>query len=76
MLDCDNGSYDAWYWPHPPVYMPKACNLEDVEKVKQWVNIPVICGGRFDNPELAEKEIAAGKIDMMGMVVHYLQILI
>ena len=67
MLDCDNGSYDAWYWPHPPVYMPKACNLEDVEKVKQWVNIPVICGGRFDNPELAEKEIAAGKIDMMGM---------
>lgn len=67
MLDCDNGSYDAWYWPHPPVYMPKACNLEDVEKVKQWVNIPVICGGRFDDPELAEKEIAAGKIDMMGM---------
>lgn len=67
MLDCDNGSYDAWYWPHPPVYMPKACNLEDVERVKQWVNIPVICGGRFDDPELAEKEIAAGKIDMMGM---------
>ncbi len=24
MLDCDNGTYDAWYWPHPPVYMPKA----------------------------------------------------
>lgn len=67
MLDCDNGSYDAWYWPHPPVYMPKACNLEDVEKVKQWVNIPVICGGRFDNPELADKEIGEGKIDMMGM---------
>ena len=67
MLDCDNGSYDAWYWPHPPVYMPKACNLEDVEKVKQWVNIPVICGGRFDDPALAEKEIATGKIDMMGM---------
>ena len=36
--------------------MPKACNLEDVEKVKQWVNIPVICGGRFDDPELAEKD--------------------
>lgn len=67
MLDCDNGSYDAWYWPHPPVYMPKACNLKDVELVKQWVDIPVICGGRFDDPDLAEKEIAEGKIDMMGM---------
>lgn len=67
MLDCDNGSYDAWYWPHPPVYMPKACNLEDVEKVKQWVNIPVICGGRFDDPKLADQVIGEGKIDMMGM---------
>ena len=67
MLNCDNGSYDAWYWPHPPVYMPKACNLEDVEKVKTWVNIPVICGGRFDDPELADRKIAEGKIDMMGM---------
>ena len=67
MLDCDNGSYDAWYWPHPPVYMPKACNLEDVEKVKQWVNIPVICGGRFDDPKLADEVIGEGKIDMMGM---------
>ena len=24
MLNCDNGTYDAWYWPPPPVYMPKA----------------------------------------------------
>ncbi|MFR5322286.1 MAG: hypothetical protein ACLTGQ_13635 [Mediterraneibacter gnavus] len=28
MLDCDNGSYDSWFWPHPPMYMPKACNLK------------------------------------------------
>ena len=34
MLNCDNGSYDSWFWAHPPVYMPKACNLADVEKVK------------------------------------------
>ena len=30
MLNCDNGTYDAWYWAHPPIYMPKNCNLEDV----------------------------------------------
>ena len=21
MFDCDNGTYDAWYWAHPPVYI-------------------------------------------------------
>ena len=33
MLNCDNGTYDAWYWAHPPVYMPENCNLEDVEHI-------------------------------------------
>ncbi|MCF0106381.1 MAG: FAD-dependent oxidoreductase [Holdemanella sp.] len=67
MLDCDNGTYDAWYWPHPPVYMPKALNLDDVAMIRKEINIPVICGGRFDNPELADKAIGDGRIDMMGM---------
>ncbi|WP_130860026.1 FAD-dependent oxidoreductase [Gracilibacillus phocaeensis] len=67
MLNCDNGSYDSWFWPHPPMYMPKACNLEDVMKVKEVVSIPVVCAGRFDNPELANEVITAGKLDMMGM---------
>lgn len=67
MLDCDNGTYDAWYWPHPPVYMPKALNLEDVAFIKKAVDIPVICAGRFDDPDLADRSIAEGKIDMMGM---------
>ena len=22
MFDADNGTYDAWYWAHPPMYMP------------------------------------------------------
>lgn len=67
MLNCDNGSYDSWFWPHPPVYMPKACNLNDVSAVKAAVGIPVVCAGRFDDPELAEEAIAAGKMDIMGM---------
>lgn len=67
MLNCDNGSYDSWFWPHPPVYMPKACNLKDVAEVKKAVNIPVVCAGRFDDPDLAEKAISEGQIDIMGM---------
>lgn len=67
MLNCDNGTYDSWYWPHPPVYMPKACNLADVAEIKKVVDVPVICAGKFDDPVLAEEAIASGKIDMMGM---------
>ena len=39
MLSCDNGTYDAWYWAHPPIYMPENCNLEDVEHLKtSWTS--------------------------------------
>lgn len=28
MLNTDNGTYDSWYWAHPPMYMPLNCNLD------------------------------------------------
>lgn len=67
LLNCDNGSYDSWYWAHPPMYMPKACNLDDVSKLKSVVSVPLVCAGRFDDPKLAEEAIADGRIDMVGM---------
>ena len=39
-LNMDNGSYDAWYWAHPPVYMPMLCNMKEAEKIKEVVSIP------------------------------------
>ncbi len=62
MLNCDNGTYDAWYWAHPPIYMPENCNLKDVEHLKDFVDIPVVCAGRMD-PRVAADSIAAGKLD-------------
>lgn len=67
MLNCDNGTYDSWYWPHPPVYMPKNCNFDDVKEIKKVVTIPVVCAGRFDDPAFADKAIGNGEIDVMGM---------
>lgn len=67
LLNCDNGSYDSWYWSHPPTYMPKACNLDDVAFIKKAVDIPVVCAGKFDDPQLADQAIADGRIDLMGM---------
>ncbi|MGN0790853.1 MAG: 2-enoate reductase, partial [Christensenellales bacterium] len=71
MLNADNGTYDAWYWSHPPVYMPQDCNLEDCEEVKKAVTIPVVCAGRM-KPETAAKAIAEGKIDGMGVARQFL----
>ena len=71
MLNCDNGTYDAWYWAHPPIYMPENCNLADVEHIKQFVDIPVVCAGRLD-PRAAADSIAAGKLDGAGFARQFL----
>ncbi len=71
MLNADNGTYDAWYWAHPPEYMPENCNLEDVKKVKKAVDIPVVCAGRME-PGVAAKAIKAGDIDAMGVARQFL----
>ena len=71
MLNADNGTYDAWYWAHPPGYMPKNCNLDDVSKIKDSVTIPIVCAGRMD-VSAASKAIKEGKIDAMGVARQFL----
>ena len=70
-LNCDNGTYDAWYWAHPPIYMPENCNLQDVEHIKKFVDIPVICAGRLNINDAAES-VASGKIDGAGFARQFL----
>lgn len=71
MLNADNGTYDAWYWAHPPVYMPNNCNLEDVAHIRKFVDIPVVCAGKMQ-PEVAAKAIKEQKIDAMGVARQFL----
>lgn len=71
MLNCDNGTYDAWYWAHPPIYMPENCNLEEVEAIKKYVTIPVVCAGRMD-PRVGAEAIKEGKIDAVGFARPFL----
>lgn len=63
MLNCDNGTYDSWYWPHPPVYMPEGLNIADIYEVKKAVSIPVLAAGRLEDPDLAESVLQQGKAD-------------
>ena len=71
MLNCDNGTYDAWYWAHPPIYMPENCNLEDVAHIRKFVDIPVVCAGRMD-PRVAADAIKDGRIDGAGFARPFL----
>ena len=66
MFNCDNGTYDAWYWAHPPQYMPDNCNLSYVEHIKNYTSKPVVCAGRMD-PVKAAEEIAAGRLDAVAI---------
>ena len=66
MFNCDNGTYDAWYYSHPPVYAPLNMNLADVEHIKQFTSKPVVCAGRMQ-PDAAAASIAAGRLDAMGL---------
>ena len=69
MLNCDNGTYDAWYWAHPPIYMPENCNLADVEHIRSFCDIPVVCAGRMD-PAIAAKAIEEGNINLIPVGEH------
>lgn len=66
-FNADAGTYDAWYWAHPPLYQEYGCYLPLTEQLKQVVKVPVIVAGRMDIPELAEKSLAEGKLDMVGI---------
>ncbi len=71
MLNADNGTYDSWYWAHPPMYMPQNCNLDDVAHIKNFVDIPVVCAGRME-PDAGAKAVAEGKIDGVGVARQFL----
>ncbi len=71
MLNADNGTYDAWYWAHPPAYMPVNCNLKDVSEIKKVVNIPVVCAGKM-TPHVAAEAIKNNEIDGMGVARQFL----
>ena len=71
MLNADNGTYDSWYWAHPPMYMPQNCNLESVAHIKKFVDIPVVCAGRME-PDVGAQAVADGLIDGVGIARQFL----
>ena len=66
-LDVDAGTYDSFYYACPPMYMPKGFMEDMAARAKASVKIPVIVGGRMNDPDLAARMVAEGKADAITM---------
>jgi 2-enoate reductase len=66
-LDIDVGSYDSWWWSHPPMYQEKGLYMPFAKLMKQAVNVPIICAGRMDNPDMASKAVEHKTCDIVSL---------
>ena len=66
-LDTDAGSYDSWYWCHPPMYQEKGLYRQFCKMVKEVVDVPVFCAGRMDDPDMAVEALENGTCDMIEL---------
>ena len=62
-LDINAGSPEEYDWEFPSYYKQQGFLLEDAEKIKRSVNIPVISGGRIVEPRMAEQALIEGRVD-------------
>ncbi len=66
-LDVDVGSYDAWWWSHPPMYQEKGLYLPYARAVREVVDVPVFCAGRMDDPDRALRAVESGACDVISL---------
>lgn len=67
-LDIDVGSYDSWYWSHPPMYQAHGVYMPYAKPVKDSLpNVPVIMAGRMGDPDLALRALRDGYADIIGL---------
>ncbi|HWP50506.1 MAG TPA: FAD-dependent oxidoreductase [Clostridia bacterium] len=66
-LDVDVGSYDSWWWSHPPMYQEKGLYRPYAKLMKETVNVPIICAGRMDNPDMASEAVRNGTCDIVSL---------
>ena len=66
-LDTDVGTYDSWWWNHPPMYQEKGLYRKYCKMVKDVVDVPVLCAGRMDNPDMALEALENGDCDIINL---------
>lgn len=66
-FDADAGTYDSWYWAHPPMYFNKGMYLPLVKEVRDAFTKPVLTAGRMDHLDMAADAVKSGLIDGVGL---------
>lgn len=66
-LDTDVGTYDAWWWNHPPMYQEKGLYRKYCRMVKEAVDVPVLCAGRMDDPDMALQAVRDKDCDIVSL---------
>jgi 2-enoate reductase len=66
MLNVDAGTYDSWYWNHPPMYFEKGMYREFGKILKNNVDVPIVIAGRMDDPDMA-CEALGSCCDIIGL---------
>lgn len=66
-LDVDVGSYEAPWCAHPPMYIEKGLYIDYAKIMKENVNVPIICAGRMDDPNIALKAVENNACDIVSL---------
>ena len=66
-LDVDVGSYDSWWWSHPPMYQKKGLYRKYAKAIKEVVDVPVLCAGRMDDSDMAVEAVQTDVCDIVSL---------
>lgn len=66
-LDINSGSWSEYDWEFPSYFQQEGFLLEDAEKIRKSVSIPVISGGRITEPLMAEQALEEGRCDVVSV---------
>ena len=66
-INTDAGTFSSFYMEVPPAAVPMGFASYLSAAAKQLTNLPVIAFGRLGDPFLAEKILADGEADLIGM---------
>ncbi|MDQ0219430.1 mycofactocin system FadH/OYE family oxidoreductase 2 [Peribacillus cavernae] len=66
-INTDAGTFSSFQMEIPPAAVPKGFAVHMAAALKQNITLPVVAFGRISTPEQAEKILADGNADMVGM---------
>lgn len=66
-LNVDVGTYDSWYWNHPPMYFEDGLYRKFGKMLKEVIEVPIILAGRMDDPDIALSALENGEADSISL---------